>query len=118
MDGWHVDDLLILAVAIAVAGLNTLAVRRTLQRMERGETKPIYAARLIYQYRAASARFDENNPRHVAITLCVDLVGLEIEGIGRILVANRRPAIAQQTRVLVHSQPRCVRRAFHRAFYD
>ena len=48
MERWKVPDLLILADALASADLNTFAVRRVLQRMERGEIKPIDAARMIY----------------------------------------------------------------------
>ena len=47
MERWTVPDLLILADAIAAAGLNTFAVRRALQRMERGEIKLLEAAQLI-----------------------------------------------------------------------
>ena len=68
MEPWRVPDLFVLADAIAAAGLNTFAVRRALQRMESGEITPIDAARLIYQYGEASARFDVKNSHHVAIT--------------------------------------------------
>ena len=47
MERWTVPDLFMLADAIAAAGLNTFAVRRALQRMERGEITPLEAVRLI-----------------------------------------------------------------------
>jgi len=47
MERWTVPDLLILADAIAAAGLHTFLVRRALQRMERGELTPLEAVKLI-----------------------------------------------------------------------
>ena len=47
MERWTVPDLLILADAIAAVGLNTFAVRRALQRMERGEITALEAVQLI-----------------------------------------------------------------------
>ena len=47
MDRWQVDELLILADALATADLNTFVVRWALQRLERGEITPLEAARNI-----------------------------------------------------------------------
>ena len=47
MERWSVPDLLILADALAAAGLHTFAVGRALQRMERGEIIPVQAVQLI-----------------------------------------------------------------------
>ena len=44
MERWRVDELFRLADAIAAAGLHSFAVRRTLQRLERGDVDPIQAA--------------------------------------------------------------------------
>jgi hypothetical protein len=46
-DRWRVDELFRLADAIAAAGLHTFTVRRTLQRLERGEITLSQACDLI-----------------------------------------------------------------------
>ena len=49
MKPWTVPDLLELGEAIAATGLHSFVVRRTLQRMERGEIMPLEAAEIVRQ---------------------------------------------------------------------
>lgn len=47
MERWRVDDMMELADAAYLAGLGSFVVRRTVQRLERGEIEPLEATRVI-----------------------------------------------------------------------
>jgi hypothetical protein len=47
MERWRVADLMKLHDAVSRPGLNSFIVRRTLQRLSRGEIEPLEAARII-----------------------------------------------------------------------
>ncbi len=49
MKTWTVPDLLEFGEAIAAVDLHSFVVRRTLQRLERGEITPLEAAKMIQQ---------------------------------------------------------------------
>jgi hypothetical protein len=58
MERWRVEHLMELAQVAYVAGLLSFVVRRTIQRLERGEITVISAAKIIEDSNSSSVKGD------------------------------------------------------------